>query len=122
MTLSQKLGLAAICVFAAIVIFAISLASANSDTRKAESDVRAGLRDPYSAQFSDVAQHDTKSGGSVVCGYINAKNAFGAYVGPRRFVSIVLGDEIVSDVDSEQSDEQMPGAFDDVWRVSGCAP
>ncbi|ATC26499.1 hypothetical protein [Caulobacter vibrioides] len=43
----------------------------------------AGLRDPSSAQFRDV-----RARGDVVCGEVNGKNGFGAYVGFRRFISV----------------------------------
>lgn len=45
----------------------------------------AQLRDPGSAQFSDV-RVSYKAGGPVVCGLVNAKNAFGGYTGSRRFI------------------------------------
>lgn len=46
----------------------------------------AGLRDPSSAQFRDVATTRLASGGVAVCGEINGKNAYGAYEGFQRFV------------------------------------
>ncbi len=52
---------------------------------KAQDAIRRTLKDPESAKFYDVAT--IKVGGSpyAVCGYVNAKNSFGAYTGPRRF-------------------------------------
>lgn len=50
---------------------------------------QAGLRDPYSAQFSGI--YTTKKASSQrdvnVCGYVNAKNLYGAYVGRTMFVA-----------------------------------
>lgn len=43
--------------------------------------VAQGLRDPSSAQFRDVGKSD-----QAVCGEVNGKNAFGAYVGFRHFI------------------------------------
>lgn len=43
------------------------------------------LRDPDSAKFRDSFV-SRKSGAPVVCGYINGKNAYGAYPGFVRFV------------------------------------
>lgn len=50
-------------------------------TRQAKLDVAAQMKDPTSVMFTDV-----KEGVSVVCGMANAKNSFGAYAGPERFV------------------------------------
>jgi hypothetical protein len=44
--------------------------------------VAAGLRDPSSAQFRNSFFRPV---GSVVCGEFNGKNAYGAYVGFKRF-------------------------------------
>ena len=46
-----------------------------------EEKVAAQLRDPESAQFRNL--HGEKT---ATCGEVNGKNAFGAYVGFRRFV------------------------------------
>ena len=48
-----------------------------------ERDVRAQLRDPDSAVFSDVVRK-----GEVACGYVNGANAFGGMAGRQRFVWI----------------------------------
>ena len=44
------------------------------------------LRDPASAQFMDVHKYAGHGQHLVVCGRVNAKNAFGGYVGYRSFV------------------------------------
>jgi hypothetical protein len=44
------------------------------------------LRDPASAQFMDVHKYAGHGQHLVVCGRVNAKNAFGGYVGYRMFV------------------------------------
>lgn len=51
--------------------------------------VRNRLKDPASAQFRDVRLVEF-SFGQVVCGEVNAKNAFGGYVGFTPFVSDVI--------------------------------
>lgn len=51
--------------------------------------VAGGLRDPGSAQFRGV-----QARGDVVCGEVNGKNGFGAYVGYRRFISIPRTGEV----------------------------
>lgn len=49
--------------------------------QQAKRDVAAQMKDPTSVMFTDV-----KEGVSVVCGMANAKNSFGTYAGPERFV------------------------------------
>lgn len=50
--------------------------------------------DPFSAQFRDVRAavnaYDTKHTYFFVCGSVNAKNRFGAYVGFEQFYLVVL--------------------------------
>lgn len=49
------------------------------------------LADPSGAQFRDVWAVKFSRGGAVgsaVCGVVNAKNAFGAYVGDRPFIAV----------------------------------
>lgn len=50
-----------------------------------EREVKALLKDPESAQFTDVTFHQ---GGPVpvICGKVNSKNGFGGYGGPQGFV------------------------------------
>lgn len=50
----------------------------------AQRSVAAKLKDPGSAQFTDVRVSEL----GAVCGKVNGKNAFGAYAGAARFVSI----------------------------------
>lgn len=52
----------------------------------AETQVERQLRDPSSAEFTDVAVYVHPRGGFVSCGYVNSRNAFGGMAGPRRFV------------------------------------
>lgn len=54
-----------------------------------EEAVRSEMRDPDSAEFSNVA---TAPG--VACGFVNAKNAYGGYVGKMIFVATAPGDGI----------------------------
>jgi len=41
----------------------------------------SGLRDPHSAEFSDVYANSK----GIVCGSVNAKNGFGGYIGFSAF-------------------------------------
>lgn len=51
-------------------------------TKWARGEVRGLLRDPYSAVFSDE-----RAGQDVVCGNVNARNAYGAFSGNAAFVA-----------------------------------
>ena len=54
---------------------------------KAKSLLLADFKDPYSAVFTNVTLHKkNQSDFPAVCGYVNGKNAYGAYVGERFFV------------------------------------
>ena len=64
---------------------------------QAEASVRAKLRDPASAIFSEERIVGTGPDRRV-CGFVNAKNGFGGYSGNQRFVSFMgtlayIGDE-----------------------------
>lgn len=43
------------------------------------------LKDPYSAVFEGMYMGKAANGNPVVCGTLNAKNAYGAYTGRKRF-------------------------------------
>jgi hypothetical protein len=65
----------------------------NSDSamiETAKTAVRSGLFDPYSAQFEDV-RVARNANGEFVCGFVNAKNKMGGYVGKAPFVYGVAG-------------------------------
>jgi hypothetical protein len=51
----------------------------------AEKQVGARLRDPASAKFSQVSTIKVGDRPYAICGYVNGRNALGAYTGPRRF-------------------------------------
>lgn len=54
-----------------------------------ERSVRARLKDPDSASFSEVIdRHPSRS----FCGFVNARNSFGGYAGPVRFYVGPTGD------------------------------
>jgi hypothetical protein len=64
---------------------------------KAERAVTAGLFDPGSARFEKVT---FRKGDGVVCGFVNAKNESGEYVGFKRFFyNENVGSIIVQDDD-----------------------
>lgn len=49
--------------------------------------VKNSLKDSNSAEFKNVYANYTEEFGVVACGYVNAKNSFGAYTGYKAFVS-----------------------------------
>lgn len=51
----------------------------------------ADLKDPESARFTGIAAARSPSGAIAVCGYVNAKNSFGGYVGAKPFVGTLVG-------------------------------
>lgn len=58
--------------------------------RKAlEQAVRVTLKDPESARFGEVIAGTMSSGQTMACGWVNAKNSFGGYVGNKLY-SIVI--------------------------------
>ncbi len=75
-----------------------------------ETDVlKRRLRDPDSARFRDL-HVSRRSGSPVVCGQVNARNAFGGYSGFERFVSASAGGIIV--LESDMAAGEMSG----LWR------
>ena len=65
------------------------LAACSVDGFDYEDAVKAELRDPDSAQFSDVV-----SEAGVACGFVNAKNGYGGFSGKMAFV--VTGSEAIA--------------------------
>jgi len=72
-------ALAAAGVFLLIMI-GLSAGGTRTLVAKAERAVAAGLSDPVSARF----EKETVRKG-IVCGFVNAKDGFGGYVGFKRF-------------------------------------
>jgi hypothetical protein len=74
----------------------------------AERWVKMRLNDPESAQFSHVETNkDTKT----VCGFVNARNAFGGYTGDRMWV---YRDYTVT-LQEDAGDREAMLAFMDLW-------
>lgn len=84
--------------------FALGLSLSACDARKGTELVRAQLRDPASAQFREVRVRSVPAdasgagnltpGGKVVCGEVNVKNAHGGYVGFKRFIADLEGEDV----------------------------
>ncbi len=81
----------------------------------AERLVTSQMRDSESVEFQNVQAHVRSDGSHIVCGEVNAKNGFGAYVGYVRFIAFQSG--VV-----ETDDPQKPGSFGEgTWRTA-CEP
>ena len=50
-----------------------------------EEFVSKQLKDPHTAQFSEIRTHPSEYF-AVSCGIVNSKNSFGAYAGPTKFL------------------------------------
>ena len=52
-----------------------------------EDNVKKSLKDPDSADFRSEFASKLSNGALVLCGEVNAKNAFGGYTGFKRFIA-----------------------------------
>jgi len=63
---------------------------------RATQEFASHLKDPGSAEFRNLYLHNIKASGlsksAYVCGEVNAKNSFGAYVGYTRFYIYIEAD------------------------------
>jgi hypothetical protein len=92
------------------LLVALAAPAAASEALEAEARTRlaTALKDPFSAEFLDLYENH-KFGMRIICGKVNAKNAYGAYVG---FKPIAITPDQVIMVDS--SDHAIAKAFGDV--------
>jgi len=63
-------------------IYYVHIQEPRDQEEQRKEQVTRDLYDPYSAQFRNLTNHH-----GALCGEINAKNKFGAYVGFKRFYS-----------------------------------
>lgn len=80
--------------------YGLALVSGGVDHASAQRAVSKYLFDPYSAQF-DGLRSVTMDGQRYVCGYVNAKNKMGAYIGKHQFVYDQLIDIAFVDDDTD---------------------
>jgi hypothetical protein len=65
-----------------------TMAVTSSQTRAVEAAVRDALKDPNSAMFRHPFQGSTDESGTIfICGFVNARNSFGGYVGDTPFIA-----------------------------------
>lgn len=78
-----------VCTSAIAISLGFVPGSSAYDRKKAQEIVRGSMLDGESARFRNVARHSAAMNDAMpvsVCGEVNGKNAFGAYVGFRRFI------------------------------------
>lgn len=80
---------------------------------KSKELVRRELKDPSSAEFKDIYVASTPKGGKKACGWVNAKNSYGGYVGFQRFIS--NGTDYTSMDKESPFNLVMP--FDQLWTA-----
>lgn len=61
-----------------------------------QAQITAQLRDPLSAQWRGIRGYTTAFGDQIICGEINAKNAFGGYVGFKQFYARYRGGQLMN--------------------------
>lgn len=106
--------LSRISVVLVFVMCACSLTPERRAISNAEQVVRQGLNDPDSAKFSSERAHESAKYGMTVCGLVNGKNLFGAYVGFHRFYYW----DASHVVEVDQGDDHE--TFDRTWAKTGC--
>jgi len=74
--------------------------------------VEKRLREPASAQYGSLAVADIGLK-TVVCGDVNAKNGFGGYTGPKRFIAMDERAVFAADLSAEE--------FAKLWAAN-CPP
>lgn len=87
--------------------------------------VKGELKDPYSARFHDlkafnyaIADYPTVQ----VCGFVNAKNSYGAYAGKVPFRAVLIGSEDngFSGLDAQLADNDKHGIAAFYQVFPGC--
>ena len=64
------------------------------EIQKARESIRSILKDPYSAKFGKYQAFTYIENGytkTAMCGFVNAKNSYGGYVGNEVFITRKLG-------------------------------
>ncbi|MFD2112051.1 hypothetical protein [Thiorhodococcus fuscus] len=71
-----------------------SISLSKSQINAIRSSINSRLKDPYSSKFHTI-RGAKKDKAVYACGMVNAKNAFGGYVGKRPFLGIFDGSRFV---------------------------
>lgn len=101
---------------------ALLLLAACGDTQRAKDIVAADFRDPDSVQWRNVHSVTDAIQGNFVCGEVNARNGFGAYVGYRKFVvDMDKGTAVIEPQSSSFDDEATAGLQNAVFGLASTA-
>lgn len=101
---------------AILVLFLNPVAHASDATKAVQEYASLQMRDPDSVKFRNV-QARTEDREIYGCGWINATNQFGGYVGYRPFAASPTL-EIFKVLDSEMSEStEVVAAFQKLWNV-----
>lgn len=86
---------------------------ARKEVERFKQALTSRFKDPSSAQFKNVAAYGEQDPISVtfLCGYVNAKNSYGAYVGFKKFV--MTGTDTV-----QYDDPDNPFAIEEKWKAA----
>ena len=103
-------------IFSITTAVALTACGAGNDEKRKDSmlivlsqeAVQSKLKDEGSAEFRNIDIHKSAEA-TVVCGEVNAKNAFGGYAGFQRFVS--SGSAELTFLE----DQMKPGHMDLAW-------
>lgn len=75
-----------------VLLLLVSLLAACSPADEAEKVSKEGLtknyHDPASVQYRNVINYSPSIATYAICGELNGKNSYGAYVGFKRFVAV----------------------------------
>lgn len=64
--------------------------------------IARGLRDPESVRWRGVYTANSQQGETMLCGELNARNAYGAYTGYRKFwINRATGENRIADSDGD---------------------
>lgn len=108
-----------------VLLLALAGCAQQADPKAVEASARAALNlqinDAESARFVGLQSLDAPAPhrGKLICGLINAKNAFGAYTGFRRFVA--YPDEGIASFDTSQESGAEQRAFNVERRAASKA-
>ncbi|HGE5934434.1 TPA: hypothetical protein ACGGR5_000534 [Vibrio cholerae] len=126
----KALKYTALGIVAVLAIIMVASNTANPTSWDAtgfvEREVRKMMKDPDSVKFERVKFHpDEKPQGKeisgTVCGYVNAKNSFGAYTGFVRFISNITVKNNGRNAQFSQPSIEIPdnpisvGGIDESW-------
>lgn len=62
----------------------------SSQVESVKRGVKKALKDPESARFDSLRAGVDKDQVTVVCGLVNARNAYGGYTGPQPFMGVLM--------------------------------